>query len=755
MGRRGVVLLFVVLLGLSIVTQGNIAEEFQNPEMIISVKRHEVAYVTHEPFNITSDADFETQAWPGNGSISNPYLIENLNITTNSSTAIWVRNTTRHFIIQNCLFVSPVNIYTLYQPIFPVTLTNVSNGEIRGNQIVNSNAGISGYALSNFTISDNRFNVTWTGIDVRFSNFTTILNNTQEFDPLVMGLYIIGSRNITVSLNQFRNISTFGISAGANYNSSFTDNTLIASDSELVFSFNGIFLGGGETCIVSGNEIANFWMAGIDVSGKDHLVENNNITSSQRGIIISTNSSTVRRNNLTDNFNSIDLVKANDTKVYENTIWGEHGLIETGISIHGGYNSQIHSNVISHVGQGIYLQGATGFNISNNIVNDGRYGFIFGWMGYGFLAVGDGPSFDGDILNNSFDSGGLLPHIENIGSWDFDTIRFEGNTVNNRPIGFYAYLDGTVLNGDDYGQLFLVSSTDVTLTGGDFYGIISDRTAGIDNYPGIASAITLLNSTGCELRDVRFHNNTIGVNIQYSTDCLLQNTTGYDNSWAAITIRSSDVIVISDGYFWNNLKAIASRSSWNIRIFNSYIWENEEGIVFDNSFNSTISHNDIFQNTDAVFLGDSDGSDIFDNSIYENSRGLLLNSSSDCVITENMIYNNTGVGISLDGTSNRNDIYENTFENNAPNAISEGSSNNWDNQVDTGNRWSDYSGEGPYIIDENDQDDYPIVDLPTTTPTTVEPWEVDPLVLLVAGGAVGVVALVIIIRDRRRVIIID
>jgi parallel beta-helix repeat protein len=734
-------------------TQNNIAEEIQSQREIIPIRHHNLSYISHEPFNITSDSDFETQAWPGNGSISNPYLIENLNITTNSSTAIWVRNTTRHFIIRNSLFVSPGNSFTLYQLVFPVTLTNVSNGEIRGNHVINSNGGISGYALSNFTISDNRFNVTWTGIDVWFSNFTTIFNNTQEFDPLYYGLSIIGSRNITVSLNQFRNILSGGIAALANYNSSFTENTLIASDSELVFSGNGIDLRGGETCIVSGNEIANFLMAGIDVSGKDHLVENNNITSSQIGILISTNSSTVRRNNLTDNFNSIELVKANDTKVYENTIWGESAFADTGIGIHGGYNSQIYSNVISHIGIGIGLQGATGFNISNNIVNDGRYGFIFGW--YGFLAVGDGPSFDGDILNNSFDSGGLFPLIENIGSWDFDTIRFEGNTVNNRPIGFYAYLDGTVLDGDDYGQLFLVSSTDVTLTGGDFYGIISDRTAGIYNDPGMAAAIILLNSTGCELNDVRFHNNTIGVNIEDSTDCLLQNTTGYDNRRAAITIRHSDEIVISASYFRNNLKAITSSWSWNIRIFNSYIWENEEGIVFDNSFNSTISHNDIFQNTDAVFLGDSDGSDIFDNSIYENSRGLLLNSSSACVITENMIYNNTGVGISLDGTSNRNDIYENTFENNAPNAISEGSSNNWDDQVDTGNRWSDYSGEGPYIIDENDQDNYPIVDLPTTTPTTVEPWEVDPLVLLVAGGAVGVVALVIIIRDRRRVIIID
>ena len=112
-------------------TQNNIAEEIQSQREIIPIRHHNLSYINHEPFNITSDVDFETQAWPGNGSISNPYLIENLNITSNSSTCIWVMNTTRHFIIQNSLFVSPVMEYTRYYPVYPITLTNVSNGEIR------------------------------------------------------------------------------------------------------------------------------------------------------------------------------------------------------------------------------------------------------------------------------------------------------------------------------------------------------------------------------------------------------------------------------------------------------------------------------------------------------------------------------------------------------------------------------------------------------------------------------------------------
>ncbi|MBY8998692.1 MAG: right-handed parallel beta-helix repeat-containing protein [Candidatus Thorarchaeota archaeon] len=755
MVRRGVALLLVVILGLSIVNQCNIDREFKDTEMVIPVKRHEVSYISHVPFNITSDVDFESQAWPGNGSISNPYLIENLNITTNNSTCIWIMNTTSHFILQNCLFTSPVWNYTNFQSVYSITLTNVSNGMILGNQIVNSTTGISGYALSNCSISDNRFNVTERVIDVRFSNFTIILNNKQQFDPCHFGVSVTGCWNCTVSQNEFGNIISSGISAYGNYYSNFTENTLIATDLDL-YPWIGIEVWGGESCKVSHNEIVNFFWSGIDVAGRHHLIEDNNVTSGNFGIHISATDCIVRRNNISDNSNSIVLVKANRTIVYENTITGRNGRYDTGIANYGGFDCEIHSNAITLVGLGIYLQGATEFNVSYNIVTDGRYGFVFGWYS-NWGGVLDGPSFDCDISNNSFDGGGLFPQIENYGSWDFDTIRFEDNTVNNRPIGFFAYLDGTGLDGDDYGQIFLLSCTDVILTEGDFYGISSDIG---DLYydPGIASAITLLDCTGCEFGDIRFYNNTIGVNIQNSIDCLMLSLTGYDNSWAAMKILNSETIVIHGCYFRHNLKAIESDLSWDIRIFNCLIWENDEGIDLARSPNCWIDYNEVFENTDAILLDNSDECEVSDNSIYENSRGLLLNSSSDCLITSNTIANHSGVGISLDGTSHRNDIYQNTFVNNLPNAICEGSSNHWDDQVDTGNRWSDYSGEGPYIIDANDQDNFPIVDLPTATPPTgIDPGPKFPQYLIAEVVLIGAVVLVIIIVvvDRRRVIIVD
>jgi parallel beta-helix repeat protein len=189
----------------------------------------------------------------------------------------------------------------------------------------------------------------------------------------------------------------------------------------------------------------------------------------------------------------------------------------------------------------------------------------------------------------------------------------------------------------------------------------------------------------------------------------------------------------------------------------SLLWENDEAIVLSTSPNCTLFNNRIFRNSEAVFLAGSDGCIIRRNTIYWNSRGVLLNSSSDCLLTENNIYNNTGVGIFLDFLSNRNDIYENAFAYNAPNAFCEGSSNHWDNQVDTGNWWSDYTGTGPYIINVNNQDNYPNWNETTSTQlTTDHPIPTLSAGLVIAAGVVmGIIALILLRSEKKPGIPID
>ncbi|MFW9833756.1 MAG: NosD domain-containing protein [Candidatus Thorarchaeota archaeon] len=752
MVRRGLALILICVLACSFNIQLYNSENL-NPVRITARGVHSVSYVNHEPFNITSDADFETQSWPGNGSETNPYLIENLNITTNSSACIWIMNTTSHFIIQNCVLKSPYYTYVGYQAVFPLTLTNVSNGVVRANEIIESSAGISGLQISSCLISDNRFNVTSIAISVFLSNFTIIFNNTQEFDPCYSGINLYGCANLTVSQNRFGFVLSEGISAWSTFNSSITNNTLLAPSSDIYFPWSGISIMGCATCIIDENRIENFWVYGIEMTGIDLLVKGNNIRNSSSGFLVNTNTSIIQSNNITDCFTSIEMVNSNETEVHNNNLFGERGFYETGIALSGGSHCSIYSNHISNVGYGIIPQGVTSFNISYNTVNDGRYGFAFGWYGTNYPStVPDGPCYDCDITNNAFDGGGLFPTIDNYEFWDFASIRFQDNTVNGRSIGFFAYLNDESIIGDDYGQLHLISCDSCTIYDGNFHGISSDVYAPFYD-PGQASAITLVNCSRIQLNDVVFHNNTIGVIFQHSTECLLLRGSGYYNSWTGVIAMYSESIDVVDAYIRDNLKGISLGWSFDCEIQDCLIWENNEAVNFVNSMNCTLRGNSIFDNSDAIFLGDSDGCDILGNAVYTNSRGILLNSSSDCTIIQNEIYNNTGIGIYLDRTSNRNLIYNNVIAFNSPNAICEGLLNAWDNGVDTGNWWSDYGGTGPYIIDENDQDNYPIVNI--TTPMEPGPWNVDPLMVGIITVVVAFVILVAVIFYRRRVVIID
>ncbi|MEM4734541.1 MAG: hypothetical protein QXS20_02400 [Candidatus Thorarchaeota archaeon] len=61
------------------------------------------SYTPHDPVYVTSDMDFVVQGWPGNGTESDPFVIEGLDIATSGTTCITVQNTTAYFEIRGCV----------------------------------------------------------------------------------------------------------------------------------------------------------------------------------------------------------------------------------------------------------------------------------------------------------------------------------------------------------------------------------------------------------------------------------------------------------------------------------------------------------------------------------------------------------------------------------------------------------------------------------------------------------------------------
>jgi len=168
----------------------------------------------------------------------------------------------------------------------------------------------------------------------------------------------------------------------------------------------------------------------------------------------------------------------------------------------------------------------------------------------------------------------------------------------------------------------------------------------------------------------------------------------------------------------------------NTIIRNNVVANNRAGIQLDTSSNNNISRNSITNDAGGIWLGySSNYNSIYKNEITTNGAGIRIWDSGNNVISGNNITNNED-GICLSYKSSNNKFYHNNFIDNIQQAYIEepGYANVWDDGYPSGgNYWSDYNGtdfysgpyqnetgsdgigDTPYIIDENNQDHYPLM----------------------------------------------
>jgi len=138
--------------------------------------------------------------------------------------------------------------------------------------------------------------------------------------------------------------------------------------------------------------------------------------------------------------------------------------------------------------------------------------------------------------------------------------------------------------------------------------------------------------------------------------------------------------------------------------------------IYLNSVTSCEIDDCIIQNGGiGISLVNSDSNTIKNTQIEDNNVGIKLTSSSSNSINNNEIQNNNADGVFLDFSSNTNSIYQNYFTNNNLYNARDLGSNSW-SYSSKGNSWDDYNdydsngdgtGDNPYIIDGDSQDDYP------------------------------------------------
>jgi len=299
----------------------------------------------------------------------------------------------------------------------------------------------------------------------------------------------------------------------------------------------------------------------------------------------------------------------------------------------------------------------------------------------------------------------------------------------------------------NFGSIYLFYSSNNTLSSNNVR----------DNYDGISLYYAFNNSLFGNSIENNFN---YGIHLTYSSDNVVSTNNITSNSWYGIyqgyssrnklfgnivasngeegvRLDYSPQNVISGNNLTNNRYGIGSLSSNYNSISGNNITSNFAGILLDSSSNSNFSGNSITANRlDGILLYGSSNNRISRNEITANNRdGLMFSTSSNYnSIYENCMKANNRYGISLYGPSN-NHIYHNNFMNNV-NAYTSASTNLWDDGYPSGgNYWSDYSLRYPdaqelddsgiwdtsYSIDEDNQDNYPLMKPWTLALVYIEP----------------------------------
>jgi parallel beta-helix repeat protein len=161
-----------------------------------------------------------------------------------------------------------------------------------------------------------------------------------------------------------------------------------------------------------------------------------------------------------------------------------------------------------------------------------------------------------------------------------------------------------------------------------------------------------------------------------------------------IVVMGSDNNKILENTITDNFRGLDLTSSENNSVSGNYITNNNDGIALENIYNNIVK-NVITNNSDVgIFLNGAGYNNIIGNNITNNKRGIVVS----------LCYDNV--------------IYHNNFVNNVNHVETDDSIDVWDDGEE-GNYWDNYTGldsdedgvgDTPYIIDENNRDNYPLVE---------------------------------------------
>ena len=238
----------------------------------------------------------QAEHWNGNGTKTNPFIIENYDIHINNSQfGIFINSTTENFIIEDCLLtVTGTNSTLIY-------LKSTENGIILNNllsntnfSINNNNTGIYSSDSQNIIIKDNNITNLTNGIYLDTTTSSKFFNN--KIFQNVNGVYEIQSNNNIFANNNISFNSLMGIYAYMS-NGEIIQTNILANNSFGINFYNTY----NNTCYVNILQ-KNTYGTIIDDSQTDNFFNNTIINSQSYGVFLfSSNNNAIYYNSFIDN----------------------------------------------------------------------------------------------------------------------------------------------------------------------------------------------------------------------------------------------------------------------------------------------------------------------------------------------------------------------------------------------------------------------------------------------------------------------
>ncbi|MHA1770590.1 MAG: right-handed parallel beta-helix repeat-containing protein [Candidatus Thorarchaeota archaeon] len=643
--------------------------------------------------------------------------IEGCQITTAADRAISMNSGNLTRIINNHIYSSHDGVYISTARDLELSgnvIEDITNGNgvvlsgctdviIHGNTIssVSLGDGISLTQVVNVSITENTINDVFNyGINALQVNETTVASNT--ISSAVSGVKLVTGYKVLITSNTFSDLNYASyIISSTEVNVSYNTATDINVEGYYIDTIDGYL-------VVVGNEVVDSSDYGIRIiASPQSLVENNTITRSFACIKLSTSPNSTVRLNVVRDFTSsgITIYNCGDSEVLNNTVISSY-VATSGIFV-GGDSSG--STLIGN------RMTACGFRIM-------RYGVT--------------PSPNVYTMND--------------------------NTIDGLPVYYGLNQDGISIDGLQYGQVILVNSTNILVQNGSFVRSTTGVSLLFSNFITVDAVHIVEPRYGAELQYA--HNVTIknsnflgsnasrGVYMERSSNLTIMNCdfTKFTGD-SAITLGQANVFLITNISISDSFNAMLLSDIYNLTLrYSTFENIGHYGLFASGDSDYGQVHSCTFINASYPIQFSNSASDwIIDSSTFMYSPTAAIESgSTSCdyinitnsyfegnlygiygqypdywAIIGNTFRWNQQTGIYLDSMSGPI-IYENTFVGNKVGNGYDADIHFWDNGVDTGNAWADYSGSGVYNVPSGgSQDRYPLK-YTTTSPIISTPLDI-------------------------------